>query len=78
MKLLANIEYRTSWGESLCLCIGTRKYPMSYAGDGVWEVEIEKIALKDGAEYSYEVIRDAQPVRSEWKKHRLVLPQGPA
>ena len=36
MKLNVNIEYRTSWGEELVLCIGGKRYPLSYAGDGMW------------------------------------------
>ena len=46
MKLNVNIEYRTSWGESLDLCIGGKRYPLSYAGEGIWEAEIARITLK--------------------------------
>ena len=78
MKLNVNIEYRTSWGESVDLCIGGRRYPLIYAGEGIWETEIAKINLKTGAEYTYEVVRDGFTVRTEWKKHLFVLPEGPA
>ena len=78
MKLNVNIEYRTSWGESLDLCIGGRRYPLSYAGEGIWEAEIAKITLKKETEYSYELMREGKTVRTEWKKHLLVLPEGPA
>ena len=78
MKLNVNIEYRTSWGESLDLWIGGKRYPLSYAGEGIWETEIAKINLKTGAEYTYEVVRDGLTVRTEWKKHLCVLPEGPA
>ena len=78
MKLNVNIEYRTSWGESLALCIGGKRYPLSYAGEGIWEAEIARLTYKKGMEYSYEVMRDGQTVRTEWKKHVLVLPEGPA
>ena len=76
MKLNVNIEYRTSWGESIDLCIGGKRYPLSYAGEGIWEAEIANINLKKEAQYSYEVVRDGQTVRTEWKKHLLVLPEG--
>ena len=71
MKLNVNIEYRTSWGESLELCIGGKRYPLSYAGEGVWKTEIAKINLKKQTEYSYEVMREGRTVRTEWKKHLL-------
>ncbi|MBE6236926.1 MAG: 4-alpha-glucanotransferase [Bacteroidales bacterium] len=78
MKLNVNIEYRTSWGEELVLCIGGKRYPLSYCEGGLWTAEIARITLKKETEYSYEVIRDGQTVRSEWKKHLLVLPEGTA
>ena len=53
MKLNVNIEYRTAWGESIDLCIGDKRYPLSYVGDGIWEAEIAKINLKNEVEYSY-------------------------
>ena len=78
MKLNVNIEYRTSWGEEINLCIGGKRYPLSYAGEGLWTAQIARITLKKGTEYSFEVVRDGQTVRSEWKKHLLVLPEGKA
>ena len=78
MKLNVNIEYRTSWGESLVLCMAGKRYPLSYVGEGLWEVEIARITIKSAVEYSYEVVRDGQTIRTEWKKHVLVLPVGSA
>ena len=78
MKLNVNIEYRTSWGESLVLCIAGKRYPLSYVGEGLWEVEIARITIKSAVEYSYEVVRDGQTIRTEWKKHTLMLPEGTA
>ena len=78
MKLNVNIEYRTAWGDSLELCIGSKRYPLSYAGEGIWETEIARLAYKKGMEYTYEVVRDGKTVRTEWKKHLLVLPEGSA
>ena len=78
MKLNVNIEYRTSWGESIDLCLSGKRYPMSYADNGIWTIGISKISLKKGAEYSYEVMRDGQTVRKEWKSHVILLPEGQA
>ena len=78
MKLNVNIEYRTSWGESLVLCMAGKRYPLSYVGEGLWEVEIARITIKSAVEYSYEVVRDGQTIRTEWKKHLLALPEGAA
>ena len=78
MKLNVYIEYRTSWGEELVLCIGGKRYPLSYAGDGMWQTEIARLTLKKDMEYSYEVVRDGNTIRSEWKKHLLVLPESSA
>ena len=78
MKQNVNIEYRTSWGEELVLCIGGKRYPLSYAGDGMWQTEIARLTLKKDMEYSYEVVRDGNTIRSEWKKHLLVLPESSA
>ena len=76
MRLNVNIEYHTSWGEEIVLCIGSRRYPMTYVGKGLWETEIAKITLKRDLEYCFEVERDGQTVRSEWKKHLLALPEN--
>ena len=78
MKLNVNIEYRTSWGESLVLCMAGKRYPLSYVGEGLWEAEIARITIKSAVEYSYEVVRDGQTIRTEWKKHTLMLPEGTA
>jgi len=78
MKLNVNIEYRTSWGEELVLCLGGKRYPLTYAGDGIWEKEISRITLRNGVEYSYELMREGEVVRTEWKGHVLTLPEGVA
>ena len=78
MKLNVNIEYRTSWGEELVLCLSGKRYPLAYTAEGMWSGEISRISLKNGAEYSYELVRDGQTVRTEWKGHVLTLPEGTA
>ena len=76
MKLNVTIEYRTSWGEELVLCLGGKRYPLAYTSEGIWEGEVARLNIEKAAEYSYEVVRDGQTVRTEWKKHSLVLPEG--
>ena len=76
MKLNISIEYRTNWGEEIVLCLGGKRYPLSYTAEGIWEGEISRVNLSKTAEYSYEVVRDGQTVRKEWKNHVLVLPEG--
>ena len=76
MKLNLNIEYHTVWGENVVLCFGGRRYPLSYVGQGMWHGEIDRINTKKPIEYTYELERESQVVRKEWKAHRIVLPVG--
>ena len=76
MKLHISIEYRTNWGEMIVLCIGGKRYQLTYTSEGLWEGEIARVNIEKAAEYSYEVVRDGLTVRTEWKKHTLVLPEG--
>ena len=76
MKLNVSIEYRTSWGEEIVLCLGGKRYPLAYTSEGLWEGTVARVALEKTSEYGYEVVRDGQTVRTEWKKHILVLPEG--
>ena len=76
MKLTFNIEYHTVWGENLVLCIGRRRYPLSYVGDGLWHGEIDHVNARKPVEYAYELERDSKVVRKEWKGHVLVMPEG--
>ena len=76
MTLHISIEYRTSWGEEIVLCLGGKRYPLAYVADGLWKGEIARFNPAKATEYSYEVVRDGAVVRTEWKKHHLVLPEG--
>ncbi len=78
MKLQVKINYNTAWGEELVLCLGGKRYPMAYTGEGEWTVEVARFNPEKAAEYTYEVVREGQTVRTEWRKHLLVLPEGPA
>ena len=71
MKLLISIEYKTSWGEELVLCLGGKRHEMSYAEDGLWKLELPRFNAAQTVEYKYEVVRDGAVVRSEWGTHTL-------
>ena len=73
MKLLISIEYKTSWGEELVLCLGGKRHPMSYAADGLWKLELPRFSAAQPVEYKYEVVRDGVTIRKEWGVHTLDL-----
>ena len=73
MKLLISIEYKTSWGEELVLCLGGKRHPMSYTADGLWKLELPRFSAAQPVEYNYEVVRDGAVVRTEWGVHTLSL-----
>ncbi len=76
MTLHICIEYMTNWGEEIVLCLAGKRYPLAYVADGLWKGEITRFNPAKASEYSYEVVRDGVAVRTEWKKHKLVLPEG--
>ena len=78
MKLLVTIDYNTSWGEELVFCLGAKRYPMTYSGNGQWTLEMPRFNPEKAAEYWYEVVCGGETFRTEWKKHHLALPEGTA
>ncbi|MBR4299414.1 MAG: 4-alpha-glucanotransferase [Bacteroidales bacterium] len=76
MTLNISIEYRTAWGEELVLCLGGKRYPLAYVAEGIWKGEVSRFNPEKVTEYGYEVVRDGVTVRTEWKNHRLALPEG--
>ena len=76
MKLNVSIEYRTNWGEEIVLCLAGKRYPLAYVADGLWKGEVARVNPAKVSEYGYEVVCGGTTVRTEWKKHLLVLPEG--
>ena len=76
MKLNISIEYRTNWGEDIVLCLGGKRYPLSYVSDGLWQGEVARVNASKVSEYGYEVVCGGQTVRTEWKEHILSIPEG--
>ena len=78
MNLKVSIEYKTAWGEEIVLCLGGKRYPLTYVTDGIWEGEVSRLSASKTYEYSYEVVRDGQTVRKEWKGHQLAAVKAQA
>ena len=78
MKLNLNIEYHTVWGENVVLCMGGKRHPLSYVGEGLWHGEIDRVNAKKPVEYTYELECGSKEVRREWKGHVLVMPDRPS
>ena len=76
MTLEFLLNYNTAWGESLVLRAGRKCHNMEYAGGGLWKAELTASQIKNGQEYTYEVVRDGKTLRREWRTHTLHLPQG--
>ena len=68
MTVRFSIHYNTRWGENLLLVSHDRALPMTYAGDGLWELTVE-----DGAsmldDYGYVVTENGVWTRTEWTHH---------
>ena len=78
MKLKVSIDYKTMWGESLQLCLGSEVYALTYAPGGMWIGDFDEVALEGIDEYHYELVRDGHVVRREWRSHLLELPSKDA
>ncbi len=77
MTVKISLRYETRWGECLVLRTGDRTWPMQYLPGGVWAVDFPKAHCKEGTEYSFELLRDGETVRTEWRGHVLRLPAKP-
>ena len=69
MQVNFRIHYNTSWGESLALVMGDRKYPMAWGDGGFWCVTVPSCTDADLKDYTYVVMRDGVVIRPEWQHH---------
>lgn len=76
MKVTFKIEYQTTWGETLSLVIGDKKYPMNWTDGGIWTVSVDKIKVSELSEYGYVVMKDSLVERVEWRDHSATVPKG--
>ena len=74
MNIRIYVHYQTAWGEEMALRVGKKRFPMGYTFDGIWQVTLTGRDLKDGSAYTYEVLRDGQPCRKEWRSHLYTAP----
>lgn len=75
MKLITEVEYRTSWGEDLFLRSNGQLFPMQYTDGGVWRACIDGLKPGRSLEYRYELHRNGVCVRTEWAAHHVNLPE---
>jgi len=73
MKATFKIQYVTKWGESLCVVIRDKKYPMTWNDGSVWSVTLQECSKEDLENYEYLVMEDGLIVRQEWKNHTRIL-----
>ena len=73
MTVSIQIQYQTAWGESLRLRIGKRHIPMEYSFGGLWQIMLTGRDIHLGDKYSFEVVRDGEVVKREWRPHQLVV-----
>ena len=76
MNIRISIQYNTAWGEQIVLRTGKRRIPMDYTFGGQWQKELSGRDLKDGAHYTYEVVKDGVVIRTEWRGHVFQAPVG--
>lgn len=74
MQVTFKIQYWTEWGESLCLILNDRKYPMDWNDGGVWSVTVGGCSASDLRCYTYVVMRDGLIWRPEWTGHSAQVP----
>ena len=68
MRLTITLEYFTSPGEALFLIRPDGEpIAMEYVAEGRWKADLEVPQATKTLEYSFELHRDGQCVRREWK-----------
>ena len=70
------LHYATQWGESLQLRIGKRRIPMEYSFGGLWQIVLGARDIRDGDSYTFEVVRDGEVIRREWRAHHYKSPSA--
>ena len=73
MTVNIQIQYQTAWGESLRLRIGKRSIPMEYSFGGMWQIMLTSKDIKLGDKYGFEVVRDGNVIRTDWRGHTLTV-----
>ena len=74
MNIIIQVQYKTEWGESLQMKVGKKHIPMEYSFGGIWQAALTGRELRDGANYSFELVRGGEVVRKEWRDHVYKAP----
>ena len=74
MTINIQLQYHTQWGESVWLKLGKRSIVMDYSLGGLWQIVLTGRQLRDGDEFSFELVRDGKVVKREWRAHRYKAP----
>ena len=69
MTVNFSIEYRTSWGERLCLVSADKVYPMSWGPGNIWSVSIKNCPSSLLKDYTYVLYQGDIIARTEWDHH---------
>ena len=74
-SVVITVGYITRWGESLSLRIGPERYPMQWTDGHIWRAEVPVGAfwpkMDSELTFSFELLKDGQIVRREWRCHPL-------
>ena len=76
MTINIQLQYHTSWGESVHLRLGKRSIPMEYSFGGLWQIVLTRRDIHDGDSFGFEVVKDGKTVQTEWRKHHFKAPQA--
>lgn len=73
MNIFISLEYNTVWGESLVLCLGGKKIPMTCDGAGRWFARVARVSAESLCHYNFLLVRRDGSERKEWRHHSLNL-----
>ena len=76
MTINIQLQYHTSWGESIHLRLGKRRVPMQYSFGGLWQIVLTGHDLHAGEKFSFEIVREGKVVKSEWRAHTYKSPSA--
>jgi len=76
MQTKITLEYYTRPGESVYLVKDGKSLEMRYIFKGVWAVELDVPATAKTIEYSFELRKEGNVLRTEWGGHKVQLPTG--
>ena len=76
MTINIQLQYHTSWGESIHLRLGKRRVPMQYSFGGLWQIVLTGHDIHAGEKFSFEIVREGKVVKSEWRAHTYKSPSA--